>query len=142
MHRRMVSLVAAGALVTSLGVLVAPGIALAEDPPPPVPPAVVATEAPVPTLNPTSGPPGTSISVTVPGCTGIVSAALVNESTEDVVAFKVGAGPTVALTVPGDTPQGEIAVVAGCNVYSEDDLNVAFFTVTAGAVVAQPHVTG
>ena len=108
MHRRMVSLVAAGALVTSLGVLVAPGIALAGDPPPPVPPAVVATEAPVPALNPTSGPPGTSISV----------------------------------TVPGDTPQGEIAVVAGCNVYSEDDLNVAFFTVTAGAVVAQPHVTG
>jgi hypothetical protein len=142
MHRRMVSLVAAGALVTSLGVFVAPGVALAEDPPTPVPPAAVAAEAPVPVINPTSGPPGTVIAVTVPGCTGIVSAALVSEETEDILGFTAGAGPTINLAVPAATPQGEIAVVAGCDVYEEGDLNFVTFTVTAGAVVAQPHVTG
>ena len=141
MHRRMVSLVAAGALVTSLGVFVAPGVALAEDPPLPAVPGA-AVEAPVPVINPTSGPPGTVIAVTVPGCTGIVSAALVSEETEDILGFTAGAGPTINLTVPAATPQGEIAVVAGCDVYAEGDLNFVTFTVTAGAVVAQPHVTG
>jgi len=142
MQRRIVSLLATGALVSSLGVLVAPGVALAEAPPVPAPPAaVVAPEAPVPVINPTSGPPGTVISVTVPGCEGFVTAALGNQDGE-ILAFEEGPAPTVNLTVPADTPQGEIAVVAGCNVYAETDINGVIFTVTAAAVVAQPHVTG
>lgn len=142
MHRRIVSLLATGALVTSLGVLVVPGVALAADPPPPAT-APVAQEAPVPVISPTSGPPGTVIAVSVPGCTtGFIAAGLGNLQTEDLVAFEVGAAPTVNLTVPADAAQGQYVVVAGCNIYTEGDVNGAPFTVTAGAVVAQPHVTG
>ena len=145
MHRRVVSLLAMGALLASFGVLVAPGAAIAEDPPEPVPvpvepmPAVV---APVLILSPTSGPPGTVISITVPGCTGIVVAAIGTVDAEEALAFAEGPGPTVQLTVPAGTPQGELIVAAGCDVYDEGDVGIAGFTVTAGAVVASPQLTG
>ena len=143
MHRRVVSLLATGALLASLGVLAAPGAAIAEDPPEPVPvepmPAEVAV---VPVVSPTSGPPGTVISITVPGCTGIVVAAIGLADSEEALAFTEGPGPTVQLTVPAGTPQGEVIVAAGCDVYDEGDVGIAGFTVTAGAVVASPTLTG
>ena len=143
MHRRVVSLLATGALVASLGVLAAPGAAIAEDPPTPVPPeAVVPPVEPV--LSPTSGPPGTVIAVTVPGCTGIVTAGIGTEvnGEAEIIAFTEGQGPTVQLTVPAGTPQGEVVVIAGCDAYDENDLAAAVFTVTAGAVVSTPQLTG
>jgi hypothetical protein len=81
------------------------------------------------------------ISVTVPGCTGTVVAAIGTQD-EEIVAFTEGPGPTVRLTVPAATPQGEVIVIAGCDAYDENDLNAAVFTVTAGAVVSTPQFTG
>ena len=134
------------------GILAATGLALfttsatAEElPPPPVPvepvPAVV---APVPVINPTSGPVGTDISVTVPGCTGFVSAAFATED-GDILAFNVSGGDTTHLVVPPEATPGTYVIVAGCDVYTENDVNGVEFTVTpatATAVVATPHVTG
>ncbi|HEX5585942.1 MAG TPA: hypothetical protein VFZ17_01405 [Acidimicrobiia bacterium] len=140
MSRRTIRLFVAGAAVSCLGVLLAPGGAIAGVPEPvaPAPPAVL--DAPVPIISPTSGPPGTVITVTVPGCKGIAEAALTTE--DDVLVVNDAEGDTVTLTVPESAPQGEIFVVAGCDVYSENDLNFTTFTVVAGAVVAQPHLTG
>src|SRR5438093_11387246 len=127
MFRRIVSVVAMGATVISLGMLVGPGAALAADPPTPTPVAGPAVAPGVPVISPTSGPPGTVISVTSPGCAGIVSAALASQA-GDVLAVNESAGDTTSLTVPADTPQGEILVVAGCDVYSENDFNFTTFT--------------
>src|SRR6185503_18758623 len=105
MHRRVVSLLATGAVVASLGVLATPGAAIAEDPPAPVPPEAVVPAA-TPIVSPTLGPPGTVISITVPGCTGIIVAAIGTADAEEALAFVEGPGPTVQLTVPAGTPQG------------------------------------
>jgi hypothetical protein len=142
-QRRFATFLALATLLASLGVLVAPVAATAGVPPPPEPvpvPAVVPPPA-EPVINPTFGPPGTVIAVTVPGCTGVVTAALGNESA-DVLAFNEGPGPTISLTVPEGTPQGEIVVVAGCDAYTENDFDFTVFTVTAAATVVQPRFTG
>jgi hypothetical protein len=137
MKHRFLTLLTLGAFVAGMAMVAAPGTAIAADPPPAVP----ATDPAVPVINPTSGPPGTVIAVTVPGCTGTVSAALGSQE-GDVLAINEGPAPTVNLTVPAGTPQGEILVVAGCNVYSENDFNFTTFTVSAAAVVSQPSFTG
>ncbi|HLM17149.1 MAG TPA: hypothetical protein VK549_04965 [Acidimicrobiia bacterium] len=134
------------------GILAATGLALfttsasAEETPPP--PTLVeplpAVPAPLPVVNPTSGPVGTDISVTVPGCTGFVSAAFGSEE-GDILEFNVSSGDTTHLVVPAEATPGTYVVVAGCDVYTENDINGVEFTVTqspATAVVATPHVTG
>ena len=134
------------------GILAATGLALfttsatAEETPPPPTPAVPtpAVAAPVPVINPTSGPVGTDISVTVPGCTGFVSAAFATEDS-NILAFNVSGGDTTHLVVPPEATPGTYVIVAGCDVYTENDVNGVEFTVTpatATAVVATPHVTG
>ncbi len=137
------------------GILAATGLALfttsataEEGPPPPavaepVPPAPVVA-APLPVVNPTSGPVGTDISVTVPGCTGSVSAAFGTEG-GDILDFEVSGGDTTHLVVPPEATPGTYVILAGCDVYTENDINGVEFTVTPGtasAVVATPHVTG
>ena len=103
---------------------------------------VSGSTAPVPIISPTSGPPGTTITVTIPGCTGFVSAALVNPDTGDVLDINVSDGDTTTVVVPAGTAQGSYIVAAGCDVYSENDINGTPFTVVAGAVVATPNLTG
>jgi len=144
MFKRRIRLLAVGVSVMGLGVLLAPGLAIAGEaepvvPPTPASPAVL--EAPVPIISPTSGPPGTVITVTVPGCKGLAVAALYTMDGDPLVVNDAE-GDTVTLTVPESAPQGEIFVIAGCDVYSENDVNLTTFTVTAGAVVVQPHLTG
>ncbi|HEY3670375.1 MAG TPA: hypothetical protein VGN51_05545 [Acidimicrobiia bacterium] len=137
------------------GILAATGLALSttsataqEGPPPPatVAPATEAAEAPLPVVNPTSGPVGTDISVTVPGCEGFVSAAFVNTD-GDLLVFNVSSGDTTHLVVPAEATPGTYVVAAGCDVYTENDVNGVEFTVTptssaASPIVATPHVTG
>jgi hypothetical protein len=140
MRHRLFSLLAGGVLLASTGVLVGPGAAVAADPPVATP--AQQSTAPVPVISPTSGPPGTVIAVTVPGCTGIVAVAIGQENADQALAVNAGQGPTVNITVPTSAPQGQLLVVAGCDVYTVNDLNATTFTVTAGAVAAAPHVTG
>src|SRR5262245_12503081 len=108
MHSRVLSLIATGAVVAGLSAGALSGAAVAEDsPPPPAGPPAPVPDPATPIISPTSGPPGTVISVTVPGCSGIVAAALGNDD-GDVLAVNEGPGPTITLTVPADAPQGDL----------------------------------
>ena len=102
---------------------------------------VPGSTVPVPIVTPTSGPPGTIITVTSPGCTGFVTAALGNNAVGALVSNSAP-GDTTTLVVPADTAPGLYVVAAGCDVYSVNGFNNVDFTVSAAAVVASPHLTG
>ena len=102
---------------------------------------VPGSPVPVPIVSPTSGPPGTTITVTSPGCTGFVTAALGSNAVGALVSNSAP-GDTTTLVVPAGTAPGLYVVAAGCNVYSVNGFNNVDFTVSAAAVVASPHLTG
>jgi hypothetical protein len=104
-----------------------------------------AAAAAVPVISPTSGPPGTLISVTVPGCTGFVVAAFASvtaRTSADTLASSESPGDHTTLTVPAGTAPGAYIVAAGCDVYNVNGFSIVDFTVSPAAVVAQPHLTG
>jgi hypothetical protein len=101
----------------------------------------LAATVPQPIVSPTSGPPGTVITVTSPGCTGFVTAALGDFDVGALVSNSAP-GDTTTLVVPAGTPPRSYVVAAGCDVYSVNGLRSVPFTVTPAAVVASPHLTG
>lgn len=143
--RRALAGLAAGILAATGLALFIPAATAAEEPPPPAtiapPPIFTDGGAPVPVVNPTSGPPGSTISVTVPGCQGFVSAAL-GTSDGDILVFNASSGDTTQLVIPADTAPGTYFVAAGCDVYTENDVNGVEFTVTPAPVVATPRLSG